>query len=169
MGTIGLGCVQPGKQLCLITGSSHHLHWAVASTGNTATGSWGAYPGAPLPGRAPLPGLYYAEGGQSSTGIILRWARRELFGDALSYVALDVVAAAIAPGAEGLIALETFQGFRTPATYAKARVAMIGLTHTCAHIWRAFLEAVCYGTRACIDALETAGHIGAKTSCWRVV
>ena len=153
VGMIGLGCVQPGKQLCLITGSSH-LHCVVASTGNTAKGIWGAYPG------APLPGLYFAEGGQSSTGSILRWARRELFGDALSYAALDAEAAAIAPGAEGLIALETFQGSRTPVTDAKARGAMIGLTlsHTRAHIWRAFLEAVCYGTRACVDALEMAGH-----------
>lgn len=32
------------------------------------------------------------------------------------------------------------------------------LSHTRAHIWRSLMEAVCFGTRACVDALEAAGH-----------
>ena len=36
----------------------------------------------------------------------------------------------------------------------------VGLTlsHTRGHIWRALMEAVCYGTRACVEALREAGH-----------
>jgi ribulokinase/ribulose-phosphate 3-epimerase len=151
VGMIGLGCISPG-QLCLITGSSH-LHCVVTSQPTTAQGTWGAYRG------APLPGINFAEGGQSSTGSIIRWARA-IFGGEASYETLDAEAASIAPGSDGLVALETFQGSRTPITDPLARGALIGLTlsHTRAHIWRALMEATCFGTRACIEALARAGH-----------
>lgn len=79
----------------------------------------------------------------------------------MDYKTLDDEAAGIEPGSEGLIALETFQGSRTPATDPLARGALVGLTlsHSRAHIWRALMEAVCFGTRACVDGLESAGHI----------
>jgi ribulose-phosphate 3-epimerase len=152
VGMVGLGCTSPG-QLCLITGSSH-LHCVVSSTSSTAPGTWGAYKG------APLPGICFAEGGQSSTGSIIRWARN-IFGlqDA-TYKELDDDAATIPPGCEGLVALETFQGSRTPVTDPLQRGALLGLTlsHTRSHIWRALLESVCFGTRACLEGLERAGH-----------
>ena len=151
VGMIGLGCIHSG-QLCLITGSSH-LHCVVSSQATTAPGMWGAYRG------APLPGINFAEGGQSSTGSIIRWAKN-MFGADLEYKDLDDEASAVPPGCDGLVALETFQGSRTPITDPLARGALLGLTlsHTRAHIWRALMEAVCYGTRGCIDGLETAGH-----------
>ena len=155
VGMIGLGCIYPG-QLCLITGSSH-LHCCVSSDASTAPGTWGAYAG------APLPGVCFAEGGQSSTGSILRWMKTIFSNgdpDSIAYRDLDDEAARIPPGSEGLVALETFQGSRTPMTDARARGALIGLTlsHTRAHIWRALMEAVCLGTRACIEGLSKAGH-----------
>jgi len=153
VGMIGLGCIHPG-QLCLITGSSH-LHCIVTSEAKTAAGTWGAYSG------APLSGLNFAEGGQSSTGSIMRWAKDLFAGtESLEYETLDREATSIPPGAEGLVALETFQGSRTPQTDPVARGAMVGLTlsHTRAHLWRAQMEAVCFGTRACIEGLANAGH-----------
>ena len=152
VGMIGLGCIYPG-QLCLITGSSH-LHCVVTSMPTTFPGTWGAYQG------APLPGLNFAEGGQSSTGSILRWARTLFGASEIDYSMLDTEAAEVNPGCDGLIALETFQGSRTPITDPLARGALIGLTlsHTRAHVWRALMEAVCYGTRACIEGLSNAGH-----------
>ena len=84
-----------------------------------------------------------AEGGQSSTGSTLRWLRGLLGGDdAPSYAELDAEAAMIAPGSEGLMVIETFQGSRTPVTDPLARGAMLGLTlrHSRAAMWRAFLE-----------------------------
>jgi ribulose kinase len=151
VGMVGLGCIKAG-QMCLITGSSH-LHCVVTSNPMTAKGTWGAYK------SCPLPGIHFAEGGQSSTGSVMRWLRN-LFGGSMLYSELDEEAATIAPGSAGLVALETFQGQRTPVTDPLARGALIGLTlsHNRAHIWRAFLEAVCFGTRACMEALETAGH-----------
>jgi len=157
VGMVGLGCIKPG-QLCLITGSSH-LHCVVAAEASSSKGSWGAYKG------APLPGLCFAEGGQSSTGSILRWAKQIFSGNnnddsSLTYAMLDEEAGNVSLGAEGLVALETFQGSRTPYTDPLARGALVGLTlaHTRAHIWRALLEAVCLGTRSCIEALAEAGH-----------
>ena len=152
VGMVGLGCTSPG-QLCLITGSSH-LHCVVSSTSSTAPGTWGAYKG------APLEGICFAEGGQSSTGSIVRWARNILGQEEVSYKELDDDASAIPPGCDGLVALETFQGSRTPVTDPLQRGALLGLTlsHTRAHIWRALLEAVCFGTKACLEGIEQAGH-----------
>ena len=161
VGMVGLGCIGSGiahkPQLCLITGSSH-LHCLVvpASDGQTGaasgkSGMWGPYQ------SAPLPGLAFAEGGQSSTGSLLKWAKSKLFDDRSSYAEMDKMAAGIPPGSNGLLALETFQGSRTPVTDPLARGALVGLTlsHTKAHIWRALMEGVCFGTRACLDALES--------------
>ena len=159
VGMVGNGCVAPG-QLCLITGSSH-LHCVVSSEPLTSKGIWGAYKG------APLSHLNFAEGGQSSTGSIMRWAKNTLFGASeKSYMSFDDAASTISPGCDGLVALETFQGSRTPVTDPLARGALLGLTlsHTQAHIWRACLEAVCFGTRACIEGLENAGH-----SCTEII
>ena len=153
VGMVGLGCIRPG-QMCLITGSSH-LHCLVRDKPIRGPGIWGAYRG------APLPGLCFAEGGQSSTGSILRWARSNLFGGSSddnlpSYRQLDDEAARIAPGSDGLVALETFQGARTPVTDPRARGALMGLTlsHTRAHVWRALMEAVCLGTRAAMEGFS---------------
>ena len=152
VGMVGLGCIYP-QQLCLITGSSH-LHCVVTSKPKTAAGIWGAYRG------APIAGTNFAEGGQSSTGSIIRWAKMLFGAEDLDYKTLDDEAASIAPGSDGLIALETFQGSRTPVTDPLARGALVGLTlsHSRGHIWRALMEAVCFGTRACVDGLESAGH-----------
>lgn len=102
---IGLGAIQP-HQLCLITGSSH-LHCLVTPKPVSKSGMWGAYRG------APLPHLCFAEGGQSSTGRLLVWLRDLVSGgndakEKVSYKVLDEEASAIAPGSDGLLALETW-------------------------------------------------------------
>lgn len=58
------------------------------------------------------------------------------------------------------------QGSRTPHTDPLARGAFVGLTlsHTRAHIFRAILESVCYGTRSCFDALEAAAEVCSNPS-----
>ena len=150
---IGLGAVKPNS-ICLITGSSH-LHCLVTPAATSAPGTWGAYRG------APLSHLNFSEGGQSSTGSLVRWVRDLVSGDGgerISYRQLDEEASRVEPGCDGLVALETWQGSRTPVTDARARGAFVGLTlsHGRAHLFRSVLEAVCYGTRACLEALEDA-------------
>ena len=45
-------------------------------------------------------------------------------------------------------------------TYVRIRIAAQGvsLRHSRAHVWRALMEAVCLGTRACVEGLSRAGH-----------
>ena len=103
---IGLGTIYP-HQLCLITGSSH-LHCLITPQATSAPGTWGAYRG------APLPHLNFAEGGQSSTGSLVRWVRdmisfgHDSIGEKVSYQVLDEEAEKIAAGSDGLVALETW-------------------------------------------------------------
>ena len=89
-----------------------------------------------------------------------RRARNILGESEREYKEFDEEASKISPGCDGLVALETFQGSRTPVTDPLQRGALLGLTlaHTRAHIWRALMESVCFGTRSCLEGLEKAGH-----------
>ena len=62
-----------------------------------------------------MPHLNFAEGGQSSTGSLVRWVRDLLSdgddgadGEKVSYKVLDKEASMISPGCDGLVALETW-------------------------------------------------------------
>jgi ribulose kinase len=68
-----------------------------------------------------------------------RRARSILGESERGYKELDEEASKISPGCDGLVALETFQGSRTPVTDPLQRGALLGLTlsHTRAQIWRA--------------------------------
>jgi len=150
IGMIGLAVAKPG-QLALITGSSH-LQFAVGDRAAHVPGLWGSYQDAVYPGRTIL------EGGQTSTGSIIAWLRR-LTGDALDLDALNLAAAGLEPGADGLLVLDHFQGNRTPYTDPLSRGAITGLSlhHTAAHLFRAMLEGIGFGTRAIIDRMAEAG------------
>ena len=144
IGVIGLGVTEPGE-MALITGSSH-LHIGVAAGEAHRAGVWGTYMDGVYPGKAII------EGGQTSTGSVIAWFKRH-FAEHTSFAALNEGAAKIAPGAEGLLVLDHFQGNRTPYTDALSRGAITGLTlkHTPAHVFRAIIEGICLGTRLIID------------------
>ncbi len=154
IGMIGLGVAQPG-QLALITGSSH-LQFGVTEAPFHAPGVWGTYADAVYPGR------YIVEGGQTSTGSIINWLGRLTGG--LDYEELNAKAAALAPGADGLIVQDHFQGNRTPYTDALSRGAILGLTlaHERHHVFRAIMEGIGFGTRAILDAFKAAGYSSAE-------
>jgi ribulose kinase len=145
IGMIGLGVRHPGD-LALITGSSH-LQLGIASGETHAKGVWGTYADCVYPGR------HVIEGGQTSTGSVIAWFKRN-FAQEIPFDDLNAAAAALPPGAEGLLAVDHFQGNRTPHTDALARGAITGLTlrHGPAHVYRALIEGVCLGTRAIVDA-----------------
>lgn len=153
IGMIGLGVAQPG-QLALVTGSSH-LQFGVSEKPVNFPGLWGAYPNAVYPDR------YIIEGGQSSTGSILQWLGRMMNGT-IDLAALNAAAAEIEPGADGLIVQDHFQGNRTPYTDPLSRGALVGLTlaHGPAHVFRAIIEGIGFGTRAILDQMAEAGFSG---------
>jgi len=148
---IGLGVVQPGA-LAFITGSSH-LHLGLSPKPFHGKGIWGTYE------DALIPGLHVVEGGQTSTGSVINWYKN-LLGDAVSYETLNAEAAALPPGADGLIVQEHFQGNRTPHTDALSRGAITGLSlkHTRAHIFRAIIEGVAFGSEAIFKAMRANGY-----------
>lgn len=150
IGTLGLGVARPG-QLALVTGSSH-LQLAVTAEPISVPGLWGSYADVVCAGRHVL------EGGQNATGSMIAWLRR-LIGTEAELEQLNREAAELPPGAEGLVALDHFQGNRTPYTDARSRGALVGLSlaHGRAHVFRAMIEGICCGTRSILDAMSVAG------------
>ncbi|MEM6666768.1 MAG: FGGY-family carbohydrate kinase [Pseudomonadota bacterium] len=144
IGMIGLGVTQPGD-MALITGSSH-LHLGVTSDEVHAPGVWGTYRDCVYPGKPVI------EGGQTSTGSVIAWFKRH-FAEHTSFDDLNAAAEALPPGAEGLAVLDHFQGNRTPHTDPLSRGAITGLTlkHTPAHVFRAIIEGICFGTRLIVE------------------
>ncbi|QAY63130.1 xylulose kinase [Xylanimonas allomyrinae] len=159
-GQIGLGVLSPGR-FALITGSSHVL------TGQTAQpvsgpGFFGAYTDGVLPGQ------YTVEGGQVSTGSVLKWFKDNFARDVVAaaertglnaYDILNAQSRDLPPGSEGLIICEYFQGNRTPYTDSKARGIISGLSlrHGPEHMYRAIQESVCYGTAHNVRVMAEAG------------
>lgn len=150
IGMIGLGVSRPG-QLAMITGSSH-LQFGVTEAPLNAAGVWGAYADIVYPGR------YIVEGGQTSTGAIINWLGRLTGG--LDFAELNRKAADLAPGADGVIVQDHFQGNRTPYTDPLSRGAIVGLTlgHEKHHLFRAIMEGIGFGARVIFDAFKAAGY-----------
>lgn len=158
IGVIGVNALQPGT-LALITGSSQ-LQIGISEIELHARGLFGSFP------DAILPGCHVVEAGQISTGSILNWftahfANRETAGEAEKrgcsvYDVLGERAEQIDPGSEGLLVLEHWQGNRTPWVDANSRGVIRGLTlkHTPAHIFRAIMEGVAYGTAVILERME---------------
>lgn len=155
IGMLGLGVIRPGS-LAFITGSSHLL-LGLSDAPFHGRGIWGTYTG------ALLPGMHVVEGGQTSTGSAINWFKRNFAADA-SYACLDGEAAAVAPGADGLTALDHFQGNRTPFTDPHSRGAFGGLSlgHGRGHLFRALLESVAMGSRLILDSFESGGFNAAE-------
>ena len=147
IGMIGLGVVRPGS-LAFITGSSH-LQLGLADAAFHGKGIWGTY------ADGLLPGLHLVEGGQVSSGSVVKWFR-DLLG--ISYDVLNEEARALPPGSEGLIVQDHFQGNRTPHTDPLSRGGLAGLTlrHGRGHIFRAIIEGIAFGSELILEGMR--GH-----------
>jgi FGGY-family pentulose kinase len=160
VGMIGLNVVRPGS-VALITGSSH-LHLGLCENEMHKPGMWGSYP------DAVIPGLQLVEGGQTSTGSIVNWFKNNFCGNLKDeasvagesvYDLLNKNASVLPVGAEGLIALDYFQGNRTPYADPNVRGMFYGmsLNHTVYHLYRSIIESICYGTEVIFDTFKKGG------------
>ena len=106
-----------------------------------------------------IPGMTLISGCMASSGSLVKWFAREL-ADGASLATLDAEAAAIPAGSGGIIALPYFLGEKTPIFDPRARGVFAGvmLHHTRAHLYRAVLEAVCYGFMHHLTLLQEAGR-----------
>lgn len=145
----GVDVLAPGR-MALITGSSHLMLMQSAAP-TYGAGFFGAYT------DAVLPGAYTLEGGQTSTGSVVRWFVDHFAGEAAAaaaeqgrsvYDLLAERAADLRPGSEGLVVLSDWQGNRTPYVDPDARGAIWGLSlnHDVHHVFRGIVEGICYGT-----------------------
>lgn len=147
---IGMNTLQPG-QLGIILGTSS-CHMAISDKGVFGTGSWGPYP------EPVMPGMWILEGGQTATGSIVRWVE-QMLGAGRTLNDLDADAVAVGPGANGLLALDYWQGNRSPRQDPLARGVFVGLTlsHDVGHLLRAVYEATTFGTRHIIEDMAAHG------------
>ncbi|MFC1466238.1 MAG: ribulokinase [Candidatus Brachytrichaceae bacterium NZ_4S206] len=158
----GLNVVSPGK-MAFIVGSSH-LMLGQSDRPFHANGLFGTYTDAVLPGQ------YTIEGGQVSTGSIVRWFRDNFCAaeaelarqrGVSTYDVLNENASGIPIGSEGLIVLDYFQGNRTPYVDSLARGVILGLSlrHTNAHLFRAILEGIAYGSEHIFRTFRANGYV----------
>jgi ribulose kinase len=146
-GMVGAGAVEDGD-VGLVLGTSTVLH--AQSNEAIFADIWGPYPDALISGR------YVIGGGQTTSGSVIQWALRAFCADLQT---LEREAGTVPPGSDGLVALDYFQGNRTPRKDPRARGAIWGLTlsHTPAQMLRAFHEANAFGTRHILENLADHG------------
>ncbi|QCR35339.1 FGGY-family carbohydrate kinase [Nissabacter sp. SGAir0207] len=170
-GGVALAGAEPEGTLALISGTSNCLMLASRHEIHTP-GVWGPYWG------AMLPEYWLAEGGQSAAGALVEWTLGEhhasagLFAQAKQQgchpveIANQWVAqleqAQPCPTAH-LHVLADHHGNRSPRSRPDARGSVCGLTlergeQALARLYLATLQAIAYGTRHIIEALEAQGH-----------
>lgn len=109
-----------------------------------------------------LPDLWLHEAGQAAFGDVLAWFVRTFpRGSDLSasFAAYNAEAATLEPGDNHLVGLDWWSGNRVP--YADSRLSGLlmgfGLDTTAAGIYRALMEALCYGTRRILELADAGG------------
>ena len=160
VGTVGMDVLEPGK-IALITGSSHAI-FGESAEAIYGSGFFGSFT------DAVLRGLYVVEGGQVSTGSIIKWYRDNFCGGLVEeaqrrgiglYDLLNERAESVSVGSDGLIVVDHWQGNRSPYTDSEARGMIWGLTlkHDTSHVYRAMIEGICYGTELIFQTLRKYG------------
>lgn len=147
-GVLGAGITAPGT-LYLATGTST-CHLLVAPWERNVAGISGVVE------DGLLVGTHAYEAGQASVGDMFEWYS-QLVGR--SHAQLTAMAARIRPGAGGVLALDWWNGCRTPLVDADLSGVLVGLTLATRPeaIYRALLEASAFGTRLVVDTFADAG------------
>jgi FGGY-family pentulose kinase len=178
LGMLGLGATASGDVAAIVGSSTCHL--AQSRDGVFGSGAAGCYP------DATVEGLYTLEAGQTATGSISDWYRRHFAGreqleaerrGVSVFQVLDEQAAAVPPGAEGLVVRDDWQGNRSPYKNPHARgvIAGLSLAHGPGHVFRALYEATACGTRHVLEDAAAhglkverifVGGGGAKSAVW---
>lgn len=157
---LGLGVTAPGT-LAMVTGSSH-VHMLQSAEPSHVQGLFGSYTDAVVPGQ------FTIEGGQIATGSMVTWYARLLREGSTAqrdpgrlFAALNEDAAALPPGSDGVLALDYWQGNRTPHVdpHARGMIWGLALPHGPHHVFRALVESVCYGTESIIRTMRGAGAV----------
>lgn len=181
-GAVGLGIVRPGMISATI-GTSGVVFAATNTPALDPKGRVHTFCHA-------IPGRWHVMGVTQGAGLSLRWFRDQ-FGVTSTgsgesapkgdpYDSLTAEAAAVPPGADGLLWTPYLMGERTPHLDPDARAALVGLTasHTRAHVVRAILEGVAFSLKDSFEILKELnvpcetirlGGGGARSALWRQI
>ncbi len=145
-GVPGAGAADPGT-LVMVMGTSS-CHMLNSRDEQSVPGVAGVVEG------GILPGLFGYETGQAAVGDAFDWLR-QLAGE-LNFDRLTDEAAALSPGAEGVLCMDWLNGCRTPLMDGSLRGAFTGLTlgHGSHHMYRALIEASAFGVRWIVELLR---------------
>lgn len=153
MGMFAADTIAPGEML-MIGGTSNVNVTQVPDDGMPVANVWGPYP------DALTPGLRMIEAGQVSAGAILKWLTDDIFRlSERELPGLLAEAAAVPPGADGLLVLDFWMGCRTPYKDSRLRGSVMGLSlsHDRAALYRAATTGVVLGSANIVDDLERQG------------
>ncbi len=151
----GSGVATAGTMLCIMGTSGCHL--VLGQEEKVVPGICGVVQ------DGMVPGLYGYEAGQSCVGDAYAWVTQNLTPESYHNAARDRgislhhylsdLAAAIAPGRSGLLALDFWHGNRSTLADGDLNGMIVGLTPAsrAEEIYRALLEATAFGTRVIID------------------
>ncbi len=160
-GLPGCGIVEDGRMLMVIGTSNGHI--LLSDTETTIPGICGVVDGGVIPGK------YAYESGQAAVGDIFDWFVKNCVPERYEIEArergigmhklLREKAKRLRPGESGLLALDWWNGNRTPYNDASLSGTIFGLTLTTKpeEIYRALLEATAYGARMIADGFEAGG------------
>jgi L-ribulokinase len=148
-GVPGAGAAEPGT-LVMVMGTSS-CHMLNSETERSVPGVAGVVK------DGILPGFFGYETGQAAVGDAFDWLRK-LTGQR-DFSALAREAAALPPGADGVMCVDWFNGCRTPLMDGALKGAFAGLAlhHRPAHLYRALLEASAFGVRWIVELLRDGG------------
>ncbi|MCK6554450.1 ribulokinase [Candidatus Binatia bacterium] len=157
----GVGVSEPGRMVLILGTSTCHMvldrarHLVPGISGVVEDGI--------------LPGLFGYEAGQAGVGDLFAWfvahgvgaayERRAIEHGLTSYDLLEREAAELEPGESGLLALDWWNGCRTPLVDASLSGLLVGATlqTRAADIYRALIEATAFGTRVIVDTFAAHG------------
>ena len=156
MGMFGQNAIAEGKMA--VTMGTSFVHLGLTKKPLDLKGVWGPYE------EAVMDGTWCIEGGQASGAGLTNWFVKTYNIDKITdenpFAFLANSLADTEPGANGLVAIDFFQGNRTPYKDDYARGIIFGLTmqHSWKHIYRAILEAVAFGTHNILSNLDNQGY-----------
>jgi gluconokinase len=148
--TVGTGCVAPGQMVAMVATSGAIRAVVDEPRTDERARTWCYYLAA---------GRWVAGAAINNAGLVYAWLRDQLSGAAGHEIDLEQLnewAAAIGPGADGLVFLPYLAGERSPNWNANARGVLFGLSlaHDYRHIVRATLEGVAYRMRTIFEPME---------------
>lgn len=155
---LGLGLIQPGELTAILGTSACYL--LSSDVEQAVPGISGVVDG------GIIPGLFGYEAGQAGFGDVLTWFVRTYpafpgCSEEVSFAHYNAQAALLRPGEHGLLALDWFNGCRTPLDRGDLSGLLLGYSTSTSptDVYRALLESLCFGARRVLETFARSGVV----------